>query len=104
MPGWPGSLVQRGPQGAPDLVIEVVSPSNRSHDLVTKRALYSRAGVREYWLVDPFARTVEILTLHRDTFRTTQTASGDGVIVSPLLGDLALHLPQVFARIDEIEA
>ena len=52
----------------PDLLIEVLSPSNRGHDLLTKRALYARAGVREYWLVDPEARTIEILALDRDAF------------------------------------
>ena len=67
----------RGIEGPPDLVIEVVSPSNRGRDLLTKRSLYARAGVREYWLVDPEARTIEILTLDRDAFHLAVAASGD---------------------------
>lgn len=46
-------LEERGSSGAPDFVIEVVSPSNRKHDYVRKLALYHEAGVREYWIIDP---------------------------------------------------
>jgi Uma2 family endonuclease len=47
----------------PDWVCEVVSPSNASHDLVTKRRLYAEHGVPHYWLVDPLVRTLTALTL-----------------------------------------
>ena len=90
----------RGVEGPPDLVIEVVSPSNRSRDLLTKRALYGRAGVREYWLVDPEARTIEILALDRDAFHLAVAASGDETPVSPLLGQLPITANELFADID----
>jgi len=81
-------------------VIEVVSPSNRGRDLLTKRALYARAGVREYWLVDPDARTIEILTLDRDAFHLAVAASGNETPVSPLLGPLPTTAAALFADID----
>ena len=49
----PSRLDDRGCNGAPDLVIEIVSPSSRRMDYSTKNALYSESGVREYWIVDP---------------------------------------------------
>ena len=91
----------RGVQGPPDLVIEVPSPSNRPHDLVTKRALYGRAGVREYWIVDPENRRAELPTLDRNALYIRQTASGDDGVVSPLFGDTAFPLREIFAGLDE---
>jgi Uma2 family endonuclease len=46
-------LTDRGCSGAPDLIIEILSPSSRKMDYITKNALYSDAGVKEYWIVDP---------------------------------------------------
>jgi Uma2 family endonuclease len=91
---------ERGVEGPPDLLIEVLSPSNRGHDLLLKRSLYARAGVREYWLVDPEARTIEILALDRDAFHLAVTASGDETPVSPLLGSLPTSVADLFAGID----
>ena len=91
----------RGVQGPPDLVIEVLSPSNRGHDLLTKRALYGRAGIREYWIVDPASRTVELLSLDRDAFHSTRLAGGEDDVISPLLEDAAFPLAAIFAGIDE---
>ena len=55
-------------EGTPDLVIEILSPSNPGHDLVRKAALYAAAGVPEYWIVDPRNDTVRVLLLENRTY------------------------------------
>ena len=55
-------LSERACEGPPDLVVEILSPSNPRHDLVRKRELYARHGIPEYWIVEPDAETVLALT------------------------------------------
>lgn len=64
----PAKLDRRGVRGAPDWIIEVLSPATAVHDQVTKRALYERAGVREYWLVHPQDRVVMIYRLDNGSY------------------------------------
>lgn len=64
----PGKLDDAGCKGAPDLVIEVVSPSTARHDRFTKYNLYEQAGVREYWLADPGAEAVQVFLLEDGRF------------------------------------
>ena len=59
----PLKLDRRGVRGAPDLVVEVLSPGTSSHDHVRKRRVYERAGVAEYWLVHPIDRMVTVYRL-----------------------------------------
>ena len=102
LPGGAARIATRGTEGPPDLLIEVLSPSNRGHDIVTKSALYGRAGVREYWIVDPENQKVEVLTLAGKALQVLQTASGNDQILSPLL-DTAIPVATVFAGLEAIE-
>lgn len=80
--------------GVPDLLIEILSTGNRAYDVATKRDRYERSGVREYWLVDPDARTVTQLVLRRG--RYVQVAvSGDHVSPSAFRG-VAIDLGEVW--------
>ena len=60
-------LDKHGCKGAPDLVIEILSPSTQRHDQLVKLSLYQRAGVREYWIVDPENRTVRVMLMYEDS-------------------------------------
>lgn len=100
LPEGPARIVTRGVAGAPDLLIEVLSPSNRPHDREIKRALYAAGGVREYWLVDPEARTLEILQLSGNRYQQASFSSGEGMATSPVLGQLPIPMQELFARID----
>lgn len=64
----PAKLDERGCRGAPDWVVEVLSPATAGHDHILKRALYERAQVREYWLVHPVDRIVTVYSLHDGHF------------------------------------
>lgn len=102
LPGSAGKLVKRGIEGPPDLLVEVLSPSTRGRDLLTKRALYARGGVREYWILDADARSFEVLGLDRDAFHTLQVAKGGERIASGVLPGVAFTADDVFAGVDDI--
>ncbi len=71
-------LDERGCRGAPDWVVEVLSPATAGHDHILKRAVYERAGVREYWLVHPVDRIVTIYGLHDGRFGVPEVREFSG--------------------------
>ena len=89
---------KRGIEGAPDLVVEVISPSSRKHDRVTKRLLYAHGGVKEYWLVDPATAMIEALTLVDGAYQTAVRARDDQPVTSTLLPGLSFPASAAFAR------
>lgn len=90
-------ISKRGIEGVPNLLIEILSPSNPGRDRVHKFALYARNGVLEYWLVNPDAATVEVLVLADGTYRPHVLATGEESVTSPLLSDLSFPASAVFA-------
>jgi len=83
-------------EGAPDLVVEVLSPSTAHLDLLEKRYDYARAGVREYWVVDPDTRRVELYVLEGERLVLVETAQGQGRIRSRLIPGLDVNLEDLF--------
>ena len=98
LPEQLGMISDRGIEGAPALLVEVLSPSNSRHDLVTKRALYARARVQEYWIVSPEAMSIEILTLDGDVYRTRARLACDEPITSALFPTIATPTSVIFDR------
>jgi len=64
----PAKIDRRGVRGAPDWLLEVLSPSTAAHDQIAKRRTYERAGVREYWLVHPSDRTLTVYVLENGQY------------------------------------
>jgi len=82
--------------GAPDLVVEVLSPGTARRDLVSKREAYQAAAVPEYWIVDPVAQTIEVLALERSLYARTGLFRRDQTLRSPILPELAIDLATIF--------
>lgn len=72
-------LTDKGCTGAPDWIIEIVSPGNPAHDYVRKLNLYLDAGVREYWIVDPMQETIHIYHLEEERFKLTSHTFQDRI-------------------------
>lgn len=86
----PGKLTDKGCKGAPDLIIEVVSPSSRRMDYSTKNTLYFDAGVREYWIVDPEKSRTTVYRYEEDAAPTITPF--DNPINSGIYRDLHIHI------------
>jgi Uma2 family endonuclease len=85
-------------RGAPELVIEIASPSTRKRDETIKRRLYERAGVAEYWVIDPEIDAIRVYRREGDTFaRVTELSADVGdSLTTPLLPGLVIQLSRVF--------
>ena len=83
--------------GAPDLVIEVLSPSTADRDKELKLRLYPRTAVREYWLVDPDQESVRVLTLGPGGIESSQTYAS-GAVESFVLPGLTIEHGRIFAE------
>jgi len=79
-------LDKRGCNGAPDLIIEILSPSTASYDRIAKFRLYQKAGVREYWIVDGENHAIYVHVLTNEQYTTTIYNENEDVPVSVLPG------------------
>ena len=94
----PSKLDDTGCKGAPDLVMEILSPSTQRHDKLTKFNLYQRSGVREYWIVDPASKSVQVFVLEDGHYAAADFGmAGDTLKVNVLEG-CAIDLTSVFAE------
>ena len=88
---------KHGCKGAPDLVVEILSPSSLRHDRFVKLGLYQRAGVREYWIVDPEYKSVQVFTLDAGgSLCISEEYGRDGVARVNVLEGCFIDLGKVF--------
>ena len=92
-------LTDKHVRGAPDLVVEILSPGTRKTDEVTKRKLYEGFGVREYWIVDPELDTIKVYRHVDEAFTRTAELSAErgDVLTTPLLPGFSVPLPEIFS-------
>lgn len=83
--------------GVPTLIVEILSPSNQSHDLITKLNLYMNYGVREYWIVNPMNNSVTVYTLDKaGLYEQLIVKSESGIVESDAFKDLIIDLEELF--------
>ncbi len=84
-------------EGAPDWIAEILSEGNAYHDLKTKKKLYEKHGVAEYWIVDPMERSVEVYRNGESGFKLI-TSSTSGKIESSVLDGFSVEIDRIFTR------
>lgn len=89
---WPGHSDEHGHTVAPDWVCEVLSPTSLRRDRVEKVQVYAEAGIPWYWLVDPAARTLEVLQLDGESYRIHQTFGGSESVAADPFAAVPLDL------------
>ena len=93
-----GLVGDRVIDGAPDLVVEVLSRGGARRDLFDKREAYERHGVPEYWIVDPIAQTLLVLHAHEGSYAESGRFGMGDTVASPSLPTLQLSVQIVFER------
>jgi Uma2 family endonuclease len=95
----PAKISERGVRGAPDLVIEVLSPATAAHDQIRKRDRYERAGVAEYWLVHPTDRVLTVYTLIDGLYGKPAIQALEGETASHALAGVRIQWDALVARL-----
>lgn len=90
---------ERGCNGAPDLMVEILSPGNSRHDTAIKFELYEISGVKEYWIIEPAERVVLVYTLRGDKYVGLHPFAEGMTIESPLFPELRIPVDEIFYRV-----
>lgn len=84
--------------GLPTLIVEVISPSNQSHDRIRKYNTYMDFEVKEYWMVNPKLKTVEVYALEDDEYKQAAIYKDSDCAASQIFHGLKIHLEDVFSK------
>ncbi len=89
-------ITEANVQGAPDLVVEILSPSTASVDWTTKRELYAKHGVKEFWIVAPDARLVWLMLLREDDYDVVGIYGDGQTVTSTVIEGFSVNLSDIF--------
>lgn len=91
-----GILKKDAIHGSPDLIVEIISPASIKTDRHTKKALYHKFGVREYWLIDPANKSVEVFTYAKNGYDLLALVIGEGILQSGVIEGFHLDVKEIF--------
>ncbi|MFQ5638686.1 MAG: Uma2 family endonuclease [bacterium] len=89
-------ITEKNIQGAPDLVVEILSSSTKERDLGMKKKLYARSGVREYWIIDPEEQKIEVFSLSNHDYKLLKAYQKNQLLSSSVLPGLSIPLSKIF--------
>ena len=90
------SISKRGFEGPPDVAVEILSSSTRGNDIFLKKAAYARAGISEYWIVDPDLGHVEVFRLKESGYDQGVLFDRSATLTSPSFPEVAIPLVPIF--------
>ena len=90
-------IIKSRVEGAPDMVIEILSPSNAYYDLRLKKGIYEKFGVKEYIIVDPIEQSAEVHSIENGVYVLKQKAQKSDTLHSVILPGLSFDLAKIFA-------
>ncbi len=91
---------KRGCIGAPDIVVEILSPGNNAKELKNKFDAYEEAGVKEYWIVSPQDKTFLVNTLVEGKYVTSRPMTSGDTVTTPVLQGFSMDLKELFDTLD----
>ena len=83
-------------QGVPDLIVEIVSPSSTFYDTIEKKDIYRKYGVKEYWIIFPDEKVIEVLSLEKGEYLEFCKSKKEGIVKSKILEGLEINSKDVF--------
>ncbi len=92
-------LTEKGIEGSPDIVLEVLSPSTAYYDLRKKKEVYEEKGVKEFWIVDPELEEIEVYVNEGKAFNLFSKARKEGNVRSKIIEGLEIDIKEIFKEV-----
>nr|WP_275983498.1 Uma2 family endonuclease [Paenibacillus hamazuiensis] len=92
-----GIITRKRIEGAPDLLVEILSPSTANRDKIRKKALYERFGLKEYWIADPVHHTIDRFVLEQDKLQLRGVYGEGDTLTSELFACVSIDMTALFA-------